>query len=280
LGWARSSELFGYVPGARIPLVPPADGVFTGWDFPWARSSTLLQYFENTAMLQAALSSAYTQAALGISESLFPGNGILIGDNYVWDGGTPNQYYTGYYTGSAPGGWASWANVEIANDSLYSPETRVNTPGVYSPYHYSLRRFTAYADLDLSCYSVDTAYLVSDYPRDALGRYVFPLDDSIFVFVNGRLVYWASTDVIGNGNVAQNRSSFMGVPGQILLRENPVTLYPFSDGWYLTLGGTDQIANIAPYFRNGKNVIDVIADDYYQGGGMSRFDLVLSVTPR
>jgi hypothetical protein len=262
-----------------MPLIPPANDVYTGWDFPWARSATLLQYFENQATLQAAISGEYTQAALGIPEALFDSNGIFVGDPYVWDGGTPNQYFKGYYTGNAPGGWASWANVDIADDDLYSPETRVNVPGFYSPYHYSLRRFTSYVDLDLTCYSLDTAYLASDYPVDQFGRYVFPLNDSIFVFVNGQLVYWASTDVIGNGNVAQNRSSFLGVPGEILLRSNPISEYPFTDGWYLVLGGTDRIANIAPYFHNGKNVIDVIADDYYEGGGMSRFKLLFTTNP-
>ncbi|MDR1117021.1 MAG: hypothetical protein LBL09_02090 [Oscillospiraceae bacterium] len=282
----RSSELFGFVPGARIPIQVPPDGVFRGWNYPWARDSTLIEYFENTEMLQAAISGEYTQEALGIPESLFSEAGWLVGDNFVWDGGTPNQFFSGYFSGEVPGGWASWENVEIADDSLYSPETRVDIPGVYTPYHYSLRRFTSYLDVDFSCYDVNSAFLVSAFPSGVADEFVFPLNDSIFVFVNGQLAYWASTDVIGGGNIAQNRLYFYGVRGMTLTKEYPDDNPPpdarflFTGGWYLTLGGSQQIANIAPFLRNGKNVIDVIADDYYFGGGMSRINVLFDTTPR
>jgi hypothetical protein len=157
--------------------------------------------------------------------------------------------------------------------------------GGYTPYHYSLRRFTAYLDVDLSSYTVDSAYLVSQFPSDEEGMFIFPLNDSIFVFVNGQLAYWTSTDLIGGGNFPEHRLYFYGQQGDYMTKEYPDDSPPpdarfvFTDGWYLTLGGTQRIADIAPYLRDGKNVIDVFADDLYFGGGMSRIQADFFTTP-
>jgi len=284
LGWMRSSEIFGFVPGARIPNIVPTDGVFTGWDFLWARSNTLMQYFENEEILAAAISSAYTQEVLGISEMLFNASDRIVDETFVWDGGSGHQFFTGYFDGAVTGGWASWANLEVP-DELFSPQTQLPVEGGYTPYHYSLRRFTAYLDVDFSSYTVDSAFLVSQFPSDIPDEFVFPLNDSIFVFVNGTLAYWTSTDLIGSGNIAQNRLYFDGMEGTFMIKEYegseppPGAQFAFTDGWYLTLGGTQRIADIAPFLRNGRNVIDVIADDYYFGGGMSRINTEFSITP-
>jgi len=275
----RSSEEYEFVPGARILIVPPGatDVPFQGWNFGWVRDNTLLQYYENEEMYEAALSGEYTRAVFGINETLNTARPARIGLPYVWDGGYPNQFFTGYYSDPIPGGWASW-QAFFVRDALLSPETAVDVPGRYYPqYRYSLRRFTSYLDVDLSCYDIDSAFLVSQFPSGSPGEFIFPLNDSIFVFVNGVLAYWTSTDLIGSGNVAQDRSTFLGRPGIFMNRNIP--RFPFTDGWYLTLGGDRNIANIAPYLRDGKNVIDVIMDDYFEGGGMSRIDIEFTTTP-
>jgi len=275
----RSSEEYEFVPGARILIVPPGvtDVPFEGWNFNWARNHTLIQYYENEEMYDAAVSGEFTRAVFGTDESLNEKRNPEIGFPFVWDGGFPNQFFTGYSTAPEPGGWASW-NAFFVRDSLLSPETREDIPGrYYAQFRYSLRRFTSYLEVDLSCYSVDSAFLVSRFPTNEPDEFVFPLNDSIFVFVNGVLAYWTSTDLIGSGNVAQNRSTFEGIHG-IFMNRN-IQRFPFTDGWYLTLGGSRNIANIAPYLRNGKNVIDVIADDYFEGGGMSGIDIEFTTTP-
>lgn len=274
LGWMRSSEIEGYVPGARIPEVPEPD--FNGWDFDWVRNHTFMQFFENSEILEAAIQGDYTREALRMNETLFPNNNILVDFTYVWDGGTPHQFFKDYSTEPQPGGWASWQNVNIPNNQLFSPQTREPDPEFYLPFHYSLRRFTSYLDVDLKKYTINSAFLVSAFPSDEERGFVFPLNDSIFVFVNGLLVYWTSTDLIGSGNVAQNRLFFNGLRG-IYMDRNP--RFDFTDFWYLRLGGENKIADIAPYLKNGKNVIDVIADDYFEGGGMSRIKIDFDTTP-
>jgi hypothetical protein len=274
----RSSEEYEFVPGARILMVPPGvqNVEFEGWNFDWVRDHTLIQYYENEEMYEAALAGEFTRAVFGTGEVINTERNPRVGYPYVWDGGEPNQFFTGYYSNPVPGGWASWQAYYV-RDALLSPETAVNIPGRYYPnYRYSLRRFTSYLEVDLSCYNIESAFLTSVFPANP-GEFVFPLNDSIFVFINGVLAYWTSTDLIGSGNIAQNRSTFEGVPGIFMNRNLP--LFPFTDGWYLTLGGSRNIANIAPFLRDGKNVIDVIMDDYFEGGGMSRIDVEFNLTP-
>jgi hypothetical protein len=272
LGWMRSTETPGLVPGARIPNNPPPNGEFNGWHFEWARNNTLIEYFENERMKDAALSGAYTREVFGLAEPLDP-QGTIIAPDYVWDGGTPHQFYTGYYSGEAPGGWASWQNPDVPDD-LLSPETRVDTPGVYSGWHYSLRRFTSY--IDITCHvNIDYAYLHSMYPPFEDGQYAFPLNDSIFVFVNGRLAFWSSTDILGSETTKPIRSNFYDVSGSHIYN-NPE--FVMTDGWYIPIAGPDARGNIAPLLREGKNIIDVITDDFYHGGGMADLSLQIETT--
>jgi len=274
----RSSEEYEFVPGARILIVPPGaqDVPFEGWNFPWARDNTLIQYYENEEMHDAAVSGEFTRAVFGTDETINEARFPSVGFPYVWDGGFPNQFFRGYSSAPEPGGWASWV-AYFVRDALLSPETIVDIPGRYYPqYRYSLRRFTSYLEVDLECYDIESAFLVSEFPSNAPDEFIFPLNDSIFVFVNGTLAYWTSTDLIGSGNVAQDRSTFQGIPGIFMNRDIP--RFPFTDGWYLTLGGSRNIANIAPYLRNGKNIIDVITDDYFEGGGMSKIDIAFEIS--
>jgi hypothetical protein len=274
----RSSEEFDFVPGARILIVPPgAQNVpFEGWNFDWVRDNTLIQYYENEEMRRAAHSGEFTRAVFGTDEVINEAREDEVGFPFVWDGGYPSQFFTGYSTASEPGGWASW-QAYFVRDSLLSPETIVDIPGrYYQEYRYSLRRFTSYLEVDLDCYDIESAFLVSEFPTEVPDEFIFPLNDSIFVFVNGVLAYWTSTDLIGSGNIAQNRSTFEGIPG--IFMDRNLARFPFTDGWYLTLGGSRNIANIAPYLRNGKNVIDVITDDYFEGGGMSRIDIAFEIS--
>jgi hypothetical protein len=268
LGWMRSTEDAGSVPGARIPNQAPPDGVFNGWHFEWAREFTPIQYFENDRIRQAAMSGEYTKEIFGLPESIYDRN-LTTGFDYVWDGGSGHQFYTGYYDGDAPGGWASWGDPDIPTN-LYSPETMVDTPGVYGPFHYSLRRFTAY--VNITCLkNIKQAYLESQYPPEPNGDYAFPLNDSAFVFVNGKLAYWSSTDISGSQTTNPIRHTFYNVVGTPMPQD---MRYVFTDGWYLPIAGHNHLGNIDPLLREGKNVIDIIADDFYSGGGMSRLKLV------
>jgi hypothetical protein len=265
----RSTEEPGYVPGARIPINPPADGVYNGWHFEWVRYNTLIEYYENERIKQAAESGEFSLEVLGLPENEFP-LGTYVAPEYVWDGGEPNQFFTGYSTEDAPGGWASWNNVAVP-DELYSPETRENTPGVYGSWHYSLRRFTSY--FTVNCHvNIDYAYLESSYPPDEGGEYRFPLNDSVFIFVNGKLAFWSSTDINGSETTPPSRRVFYNVQGSPLKDDDVVVI---TDGWYIPIAGPEHRGDIAPLLREGKNVIDVIADDFYVGGGMSDLRLVI-----
>jgi len=275
----RSSEEFQFVPGARIRIIPPGtiNVPFEGWNFNWARDNTLIQYYENEEMFELAQSGEFTRDIFGTGESINFERNPSINESYVWDGGFPNQFFTDYDDNPIIGGWASW-RAFFVRDDLLSPETRVDIPGRYYPqFRYSLRRFTSYLEVDLDCYNVDNAFLVSQFESNFADEFIFPLNDSIFVFVNGVLAYWTSTDLIANNNVAANRSSFLGLDGIVMDRSIPC--FPFTDGWFLTLGGNRNIANIAPFLRNGKNIIDVITDDYFEGGGMSRINVVFETSP-
>jgi hypothetical protein len=273
LGWMRSTEEPGHVPGARIPLAAPADGEFEGWHFEWARQNTLIEWFENARVEEAALSGSFTREIFGLAEPMYPG-GVAVNFDEVWDGGTAEQHFDGYTTEAVAGGWASWQHVNVP-DALMSPETRDNTPGVYSPWHYSLRRFTCY--FTVTCpQNIAHAYLESQFPPDEVGDYKFPLNDSAFVFVNGKLVFWSSTDILGSQTTLPIRTNFYGVHGEPLGEDPNLRI---TDGWYMPVAGPEHFGNIAPYLREGKNIVDVITDDFYWGGGMAKLDLIIE-TPQ
>jgi len=252
LGWMRSTE----VPEESFtkPITTGTDA----WTYSEVFANTPIKYFENEDVRAVA-----NQKAAGGTEVVRPLDQQLVGIRHIWDSG---DYFPLYkeQNGNVFYDWASWKHFGINGE--------VNT----TDGEYSIRRFSAY--IDLSAQQLTGSVLLA--PEDELGNmsYLMPINDNMFVFVNGQLAYWGGTDVIAGGNQygALTRTAFMGQDG-IKVRNgvNGVlkNIYPHTDGWCIDLEENSGAVNIQPLLTTGFNRIDIITDDYWEGGGMNRLDL-------
>jgi hypothetical protein len=249
LGWSRSSEINGE------PLIRPIDG--GEWTYADAFAATPLRYFENANVQNVA-----NDKASGGTEYVTNG-GQQVGFVHIWDAGNYFPFYKAT-NGDAAYNWASWEHCGVSGDKENRGE-------------YSIRRFTAYVDLTANDLAADSILIA---PENELGNmsYVFPINDNVFVYVNGQLAYWGGTDVVAGNNQygALNRTTFGGKNG-IKVRDgvngNFKSLFPHTDGWVIDLDENAQQMNIKSLLTTGFNRIDIFADDYWQGGGMNKLNL-------
>ena len=256
LGWMRSSEL----PEDKFLMTVGG----SEWTYSDAFSKTPIKYFEN----ESVRGTANTKASQG-AEFTKPFGEQLVGIEHIWDAGTYFGTYKDTFMHRA-NDWASWLHTGESGNTENKGE-------------YSIRRFSAYIDIPESQFSViSTANLA---PVDELNQmsYLFPVNDNVFVFVNGTLAYWGGTDIVAGGNQygALNRTEFMGKAG-IPVRNgvNGVfkDMYPFTDGWCIDLEANSAEVNIKSLLKPGFNRIDIFTDEYWEGGGMNRVDLFFGTT--
>ena len=253
LGWMRSSEL----PEARF--LKPVDVDGDAWSYNEAFNSTPIKYFESLEV-QAV---ANEKAAEGTENATIEDE-QLVGMRHIWDNG---NYFDKYKNenGNVTFGWASWKH--------FGESGTIEEKG-----EYSIRRFAAY--VDFSAEDLMTATSIMLAPEDELGNmsYLFPLNDNVFVFVNGKLAFWGGTDVKAGQNQhgALNRTEFMGKEG-IKVRNgvNGVfkDIYPHTDGWCIDLEDNAEAVDIKNLLKPGFNRIDIITDEYWEGGGMNQLSL-------
>ena len=252
LGWMRSSELEG---AKFLKLIGSGDA----WTYGEVFSNTPIKYFESEEVRAVA-----NAKAIAGTEYTTPVAEQLVGLPHIWDGG---NYFNKYKeeNGNAPYDWASWNHWGVSGN--------VEDKG-----EYSIRRFSAYVEYTQE--QLDAVKSVLLAPNDELGNmsYLFPINDNVFVFVNGVLAYWGGTDVIEGQNQygALNRTEFMGKKG-IPVRNgvNGVfkNIYPHTDGWCIDLEANKEQVNIKSLLNPGFNRIDIITDEYWEGGGMNRVRL-------
>lgn len=253
LGWMRSSEL------QDASFLKSVGTENDAWTYEEAFAATPLRYFEN----EDVRSVANTKSAAG-TEITDSADEQLVGLEHIWDRGS---YFDTYKTqnGDAPYGWASWKHWGISGN--------VKDKG-----QYSIRRFSTYFEMNKSSLQGLKSCLLA--PEDELGNvsYLFPVNDNIFVFVNGRLAFWGGTDVIAGKNQyeALNRTYFMGMEG-IKVRNgiNSVfkNVYPHTDGWCIDLDENRADVDIKSFLVEGFNRVDIFVDDYWEGGGMNQVKL-------
>jgi len=253
LGWMRSSET---VDDVVLMRYITSNGQ---WSYSDIIKQTPLRYFENNQVRSKALALA----SLG-QEWLYDANKHLIGLPHIWDGGN----YFPLYKNQNGGVFYDWASWEHFGASKFSAEEC----------QYSIRRFSAYVDYTAD--DLKNASSVFLAPQNELGEmsYLMPINDTVFVFVNGKLAYWGGTDIKEGQNQygALLRTHFSGKAG-IPVRNgvNGVFkgIYPHTDGWCIDLESNRDFVNIKPLLKEGFNRIDVFTDDFWEGGGMNRLYL-------
>ena len=252
LGWMRSTEV-----GAESFKKAIVD--YDAWSYNEAFDSTPIKYFENADVQNKANEKVAQGTEVAVSEGE-----QYVGIQHIWDlGNYFNQYKE--QNGNVFFDWASWRHWGISGSEADKGE-------------YSIRRFAAYFELTADEIANASNILVA--PEDELGNmsYLFPINDNIFLFVNGQLAYWGGTDVVAGDNQfgALNRSTFMGMEG-IKVRNgvNGVfqSVYPHTDGWCIDLNENKDAVNIKSLLQPGFNRIDIITDEYWEGGGMNRLFL-------
>lgn len=265
LEWMRSSEASG---DAFIrPIVIGTDAFI----YEDAVSKTPLRYFETDAARQAANERAETG-----NEFVYGTAGQITTVDNIWDNGSFYSKYAIENTGVAlPYQWASWThfgqNGKVdADNKLYG--------------EYSMRRFTSYFDLSDSLYSRLEKAVLAPENNEGKMSFFFPINDTLFVFVNGQLAFWGGTDVKEGENVggAIVRSEFMGTAGVPVINGNNALVkqfYPHTDGWCIDLEDQKNATDIKSLLQPGENRIDIITDDFYEGGGMNKVQLFVSSTP-
>lgn len=256
LNWMRSSEV------KTESFVKPITNSEDAWNFSDVFSKTPAKYFES----ESIKSEAIELSELG-EEYIVNDTEQIVGTDSVWDEG---DYFSKYKTenGNMSYAWASWKH--------WGKPDSIEVKG-----EYSIRRFSTYVNLTPS--KLDSSDSIILAPNDELGNfsYLFPINDNVFVFVNGELAFWGGTDVAAGGNQygALNRNRFMGRNG-ITVRNGVNALlkgtYPHTDGWCIDLEENKDDINIKPLLNPGFNRIDIIADDYWEGGGMNRLNLYLT----
>ena len=253
LGWMRSTE----IPLESFLKSVNVDG--DAWDYESAFKNTPIKYFEDENVRNVA-----NNRVAGGGEYTVELSQQLVGMPHIWDNGTYFPLYK-EQNGDAPYSWASWEHHGISGNVADKGE-------------YSIRRFTAYTNFSASELSAAQSVILA--PNDELGNmsYLFPINDNVFVFVNGQMVFWGGTDVTAGNNQygALNRTNFGGMDGiQVRNGVNGVfkDIYPHTDGWCIDLETNADALNIKPFLTDGFNRIDIITDEYWEGGGMNQLNL-------
>ena len=253
LGWMRSTE----IKDASFL----ADVISSGdaWDFDQAFANTPLKYFENEDVRKKA-----NEKVAEKTEVATPSGEQLVGIKHIWDNGT---YFDKYKIQNADVNydWASWSHHGISGDTVNKGQ-------------YSIRRFAAYVEYSQA--QLDGSGGVYLAPKDELGNrsYLFPVNDNAFIFVNGKLAYWGGTDTVDGNNQygALNRVKFEDKNGiKVTSGVNDVfkKVYPHTDGWCIDLEVNKSAVNIKSLLKAGFNRIDIVTDEYWEGGGMNRMYL-------
>ena len=249
LGWMRSSETTDV-----IKILKGNEG--SSWTYNALMTQTPIRYFETSTVRDKA-----NELADSGLEWVYDKTKHYIGEQHIWDRG---NYYNKYKNenGDAPYAWASWENFGANEFSKSKME-------------YSMRRFSAYmsfSETELS--GLSGAKLA---PKDELGQmsHLMPINDTMFVFVNGQIAYWGGTDIIEGNNQykALNRTDFLGKKG-IAVRDgvnsNLKNVYPHTDGWCIDISVNSSVVDIKSLLKPGFNRIDIITDDFFEGGGMNK----------
>jgi len=194
--------------------------------------------------------------------AVFPGYGaqwtqgqgfaIPTPDALVWDGGL-SGYYIGYSFRSDIS-WASWICTQ-------NPSGK-STSGT------DLRRFNATFDIPAG-YTVTGGTLgsVNSGYED-----VIPINDNIYIFVNGGLLFWGGTiEVVNPGTTHFLLMERRDTESQTAQSKKD---FPETDGWYMD--GTFP-AIPSGLFVEGPNALDVFAEEFWTGGGMHELGLTLQV---
>ena len=253
LGWMRSTEI------KDASFLKDVVSGKDAWNFDEAFRNTPIKYFENEDVRTKA-----NQKVADGSEYATPAGEQLVGIRHIWDNG---NYFDKYKIQNADVSydWASWSHHGISGDTTNKGQ-------------YSIRRFAAYVEYSQA--QLDALQNVFLAPKDELGNrsYLFPINDNAFVFINGTLVYWGGTDIVSGDNQfgALNRTAFMNKNGiKVRSGVNDVfkTVYPHTDGWCIDLEENKDAVNIKSLLTSGFNRIDIITDEYWEGGGMNRLYL-------
>ena len=253
LGWMRSTEL------TEESFLLPVGG--SDWDYNTVFKNTPIKYFQDETVRSVANSRVASggEYTVGMPEQ-------LVGMRHIWDNG---DYFPLYreQNGNAAYAWASWSHHGVSGN--------VEAKG-----EYSIRRFSAYVDFTAAQLSSSKSILLA--PEDELGNMsnLFPINDNAFIFVNGQLAYWGGTDVVDGNNQfgALNRTVFGGKNGiKVRSGVNDVfkNIYPHTDGWCIDLEENSSSLNLKPFLKEGFNRIDIITDEYWEGGGMNQLKLYL-----
>ena len=180
------------------------------------------------------------------------GFAIDLSDELLWDGGTAYQNYTEYSTRNDIS-WASWK--WIYGNGAKWPEFTKDQEG-----RADLRRFQATFDIPEG-YVITAGKLTSVNPGH---EDVLPMNDNIYIFVNGELLFWGGTIL-----AHEPAKTFLGMEGRNPQPQNQ-TIYRETDGWFM-LGSIPEITS----FTDGENVIDIFVEEYWGGGGMHELELTL-----
>ena len=253
LGWMRSTEI------KDASFLRDVVSGKDAWSFDQAFANTPLKYFENEDVRKKA-----NEKAAANTETATPSGEQFVGEQHIWDRGT---YFDKYkiQNNDVPYAWASWSHHGISGNTTDKGQ-------------YSIRRIAAYIEYTQA--QLDAANGIYIAPKDELGNrsYLFPINDNAFIFVNGKLAYWGGTDTIDGNNQfgALNREKFLGKNGiKVTSGINDVfkNIYPHTDGWCIDLEENKAEVNIKSLMTPGFNRIDIVTDEYWEGGGMNRLYL-------
>jgi len=260
LNWMRSTEV------SDDSYIVPAGGTADAWTYQNAMQRTPLQYFEDSNVRAVANGKAANN-----TEYVYNYDSQAEGRPLIWDRGNYFPLYKDQ-NGDVSYEWASWEHWGRSGNITDGTD-------------YSVRRFTAYFDVDSAMLSNSSSVLLA--PEDELGAmsYLFPIDDNAFIFVNGQLAFWGGTDVIKGENQygALLRDNFMTKAGiQVRDGVNSVfkNVYPHTDGWCIDLQENASAVNIKSLLVPGFNRVDIFVDDFWEGGGMNLLNLYANVATK
>lgn len=276
LAWARSEEYkIGDTYGtginqfkAKYPVVDNRT-----WTLSEMISRTPIQYFETQELYEEAIkassdSNIYNRGS-SILENISQRENVVGSNaiNYIWDGATENFfaratnnqpiYQYGVYSHNGLK-FATWLNT---NYYISNPTAEQMTM--------TYRRFTTYVN-DTANYKNVESIVLASVDENGVMSSTLPLNDAIYLFINGKLAWWASTypySPLYHGSI-DNRI-------MISRDDDTILTYPYVDGWVVDIGSI----NLIDYMKdeNGnieENIaIDIICEDYYDAGGMNKVDL-------
>ena len=276
VAWARSEEYkIGDMYGTDVNQFKGKYHVTDNrsWTLSEMIEKTPIQYFETQDLykeaIKASLISNIYNRSSNILEKISQREKI-IGNNaidYIWDGATENffartadnkpVYPYGVY-GNNGLRFATWLNTNYYAN---------NPTAEY--YSMSYRRFTTYLN-DINQYKNIESISLACVDENGDKSNNLPLNDAIYLFVNGKLAWWASTypySPLYHGSTEKRT--------MISRDDNTILLYPYVDGWVVNIGEINLIDLMKD--ENGdieeNIVIDIICEDYYDAGGMNKVDL-------